>query len=220
MKIGKNIIPDQINDDCIGTSSERLIINCWMSILSTHCRLQSVFSFSIQAQQYYIEAIFYAVDFLYQFYDLNPIYFSLLDHAIRTLEKLASADDQKEMLAEYCDIAAVVFQTAADKTKQDPIYKQIWFNKAKEYRSKADTIRRITSDITHEERIIQLYKTFAESMPHEFIRNLLLDNYRRYENKYSMSEPESDINGLRHRGHRKTQDNDEQTPLLNGLSYR
>ena len=174
----------------------------------------------MEHQQCYIEAIFYAADFLYQFYDLDPIYFSLLDHAIRTLEKLASADDQREMLAEHYDIATVVFQTAADKTKQNPIYKQIWSDKAKEYRSKADTLRRVTSDITHEERIMQLYKTFAESMPHEFIRNLLLDNYRRYENKYSMSEPESDINGLRHRGHRETQDNDEQTPLLNGLSYR
>ncbi len=217
MKTGGNIISDRLSESISIVAHERFVINCWLPILNTYYQLQPNFSFSIQAQQHYIDAIFHTVDFLYQFYDLDPIYFSLLDHAIRTLEKLTSADDQKEMLAEYCDRATIVFQTAADKTEQDLIYKRIWSIKAKEYRSKADTLRGITSDITHEERIMQLYKTFAESVPHEFIRNLLLGNYRRYENSYRVNEPQSDVDGLRRRKHREMQDDDEQAPLLNGL---
>jgi len=202
-------------DDNIGTASERLIINTWLSLLCSCCKIQ--INYSMKHQQHYINAILNTIDFLYQFYDLGPIYFSLLDHAIRTLEKLASSSDHREMLAEYCDKAAVVFQTAADKTRQDAIYKQIWSDKAKEYKSKSDAIRGITVDAPYEERIMHLYRTFAESIPHEFIRNLLLDNYRRYENRYRVSELQPDENGLRHRGHR-TQQFDEQTPLLNGIT--
>jgi len=213
MKTSDKIIPNKI-DDNVGIFSERLVINCCMPILSTYCDLHPNFSFSIQAQQYYIGAIFYAVDFLYQFYNLPPVYFSLLDNAVRTLEKLASLGD-REMLAEYYDKANVVFQTAADKTRQDSIYKQIWSGKAREYNDKANTIRNATPDVSYEERIMQLYSSFAESMPHEFIKNLLLDNYKRYESKCRLSESHSNI-GLHHRGHRNQQD-DERAPLLYGL---
>jgi TPR repeat protein len=212
MKANSNIVPERI--DGIGTARERLVTNCSMLILNSYSKVR--IDDSIEYQQSYIEATLYVVDFLYQFYDLDPIYFSLLDHAVHTLEKLAFAEDQKEMLAEYCDRAAVVFQTAADKTRQNPIYKRIWSIKSKEYREKADAIRGIASDITHEERIMQLYETFAKSMPHEFIKNLLLDNYKRYRNGYTVDEPQSDINGLRYRG-RKVAQNEERTPLLNGF---
>jgi len=215
MRTNAEMMLDKINDNIIGTSSERLIINIWLSLLRSYYKLQ--INSSIQSQQQYINAILNTVDFLYQFYDLGPIYFSLLDHAIRTLEKLASSGDYREMLAEYCDKAAVVFQTGADKTKQCPIYKQIWSNKAKEYKSKSDAIRGIIPSAPYEERIMYLYRTFAENIPHEFIRNLLLDNYRRYESRYRVGESQPDASGLRHRGHR-TQQFDEQTPLLNGIT--
>lgn len=214
MRTNAGMMLDKI-DDSIGTVCERLIINTCLSLLRSYCKLQ--INSSIQSQQHYINAILNTVDFLYQFYDLDPIYFSLLDHAIRTLEKLASSSDHREMLAEYCDKAAVVFQTAADKTRQDAIYKQIWSDKAKEYKSKSDAIRGITLDAPYEERIMHLYRTFAESIKHEFIRNLLLDNYRRYESRYRISEPQPDASGLRYRGH-GTQQFDEQTPLLNGIT--
>ncbi|NVM38072.1 MAG: hypothetical protein HWN81_20930 [Candidatus Lokiarchaeota archaeon] len=211
MKTDNSVIPEKISDN-VGTRAERLIINSCLSLFRSYSKFQ--LDFSIGAQQQYIEGILYALDFLYQFYDLDPIYFSLLDHAIRTLEKLASADDQKEMLAEYCNRAAVVFQTAADKTRQDPIYKRIWSIKAREYINKACAIMEMTFDVTHEERIMQLYKTFAEIMPHEFIKNLLLDNYKRYEDRYKIEEFQTDTNGLHYRGHNVAQD-EELTPLLN-----
>jgi hypothetical protein len=215
MKTNDSVIPEKISDN-IGTRAERLIINSCLSLFRSYSKFQ--LDFSIGAQQQLIEGILYATDFLYQFYDLDPIYFSLLDHAIRTLGKLAPTNDQKEMLAEYCDRAAVVFQIAADKTKQGQIYKEIWSIKSREYGDKADAIRGITSDTTHEERIIRLYKTFAESMPHEFIKSLLLDNCKRYEDKYRVEEFQTDTNGLHYRGHNVVQD-EERTPLLNSLNY-
>jgi len=214
MRTNAKKIPNKV-DDSIGTATEQLIINTWLSILCSYYKLQ--INSSIQSQQHYINAILHTVDFLYQFYDLDPIYFSLLDHAIRTLEKLVSTDDQREMLAEYCDKTAVVFQTAADKTRQDTVYKQIWSNKAKEYKNKADTIKGIMPDALHEDRIMHLYRIFAEGMAHEFIRNLLMDNYRRYESRYRSCEAQSDESGLRHRRQGEIQ-NDERTPLLNGFS--
>jgi hypothetical protein len=189
MMKNSKIIFDKI-DESIGCLQERSIINRWMLVMHSYYKIQ--INYSIGYQCHYINAILCAVDYLYTFYDLDPIYFSLLDYAIRTLERLLTTDDQREMLAEYCDKTAVVFQTAADKTRQDPIYKKIWSDKAKEYKSKADAIRGITPDAPYEERIMHLYRTFAESAPHDFIRDLLMDNYRRYESRLQPagSEPE------------------------------
>ena len=88
MRTDEDIIPIKI-DESISTDTERLFINC--SMFALHAYYKTRVDFSIIYQQQYIKNLLYAVDFLYEYYDLEPIYFSLLDHAVHTLEKLASS---------------------------------------------------------------------------------------------------------------------------------
>jgi hypothetical protein len=73
-----------------------------------------------------------------------------------------------EVLADCLEKAAVIFQTASDKTRMTPedareTYRGIWKEKAQQYSREAFRIRnQKEQDISHETRMLELYRKFSE----------------------------------------------------------
>ena len=88
-----------------------------------------------------------------------------LDNAINYLRIL---NVSHEVLADYLEKAAVIFQTASDKTRMTPedareTYRGIWKEKAQQYSREAFRIRnQKEQDISHETRMLELYRKFSE----------------------------------------------------------
>lgn len=185
MRIGQ-IIPSRVDPSVITCDDlTRLAIDCSMIIMSGYCQCQR--DSTPDSHKHYIDSLFSVVDFLYKYQDLEPIYFSLLDHAVTRLKALLTEDSEKETVAVYLEKAATIFQTATDKTRLDPehgraFYQELWESKAQEYSQEALKVRGQKLTVSHNERMRDLYKTFAE-VESVFTRDLLLVRYQEYKDK-------------------------------------
>lgn len=171
-------------------SLERSIANGYLFLLSSYFCLPN--TSCVQSHEIYIDSLLEIEDFLYfHGQDVSVIYLSLLDNAVSSLKRLSESEhipDYREKLADYLEKAAVIFQTAADKTLLKPeqgrqIYQEIWRNKAQQYSQEAFQIRhQKDQDIPHEIRMQQLYQKFVELAEQEdsFAKNYLVRRCREY----------------------------------------
>jgi hypothetical protein len=153
----------------------------------------------IEPHQWYINNLFEMVDYIYGYYELGNIYFERLEYAVVHLERLSLAQIKdspveeahkvKESLADYLDKAAMIFQTAADKTERETktdteFYQGVYNAKAREYSAKADSYRGILR-FNYTEKMRDLYSKAAEKCKIDFIQVLLQRRADEYQEKYA-----------------------------------
>lgn len=224
MKTGQ-LIPEKVNPTIVICDDlTRSIADCSMLIMSGYCwhQLDEI----SDSHKQYIDALFCVVDFLYKYQDLEPIYFGLLDHAVIRLKILLAQDINKKTVAIYLEKAAIIFQTASDKTRLNPeheriFYQKLWKNKAQQYSQEALEICGQQLTVTHNERMRDLYKAFAE-VESVFTKDLLLERYQEYREKCEIATTHTTLiaagaaesffttDTIRHRhGHSSTKKTDE-----------
>jgi len=153
----------------------------------------------VEVHKSYIDSLFEIIDFLYQRYELGKVYFETLGYAATRLEQLSlaqikdsSAEEAhkiKESLADYLDKAAMIFQTAADKTERETatdteFYRGVYNAKAREYSAKADSYRG-TLRFNYTEKMRDLYGKAAAECKIDFIRVLLQRRAGEYQERYA-----------------------------------
>jgi len=153
----------------------------------------------IEPHQRYINNLFEMIDYLYEYYEPGNVYFEWLEYAIVHLERLSLAQIKdspaeeahkiKESLADYLDKAAMIFQTAADKTERETatdteFYRGVYNAKAREYSAKADSYRG-TLRFNYTEKMRDLYGKAAAECKIDFIRVLLQRRAGEYQEKYA-----------------------------------
>lgn len=164
---------------------EKVIVSGYLCILASY--LSDSCGANIKNHTIYIDTLFDIEEYLYcHDRDITAnitgvIYFSSLDNAINYLRILRAP---YEVLADYLEKSAVIFQTASDKTQMTPedareIYRRIWKKKAQQYSQEAFRIRnQREQDISHETRMLELYHKF--SAPDGFAKKYLQRRYYEY----------------------------------------
>lgn len=247
MKTGQ-ITPGTLDPSIVTCDSLlRLAAECSMMIISDYC--YHLVDRDLTFQEQYIDRLFHIINFLYKYnyfvqhktshnQDLEVLYLSHLDHAVVRLKALMPEDANREMLATYLEKAALIFQTAADKTCREPehdrnFYQEVWQAKTREYLEEAWKLRGqlfpigYDKEINYNERIRDLYQSFA-AIESILNHDLLLERYQEYQKKCTSGDtatptaPNADSPsffsaGLRHRHPQETAsagNTEETAPLL------
>ena len=154
---------------------------------------------SVGSNKDYINAFFWVVDYLYQYYEFSQRHFELLDLAAINLERLSqgkiaalSTDEEKEAsrseLGDYLDKVTLIFQTAADKTN-DIERARFYAVTAEDYSKRADTARGVVSTQSYNEKILSLYgKVISERPEGSFIKGVLKKRAAEYQRKCEAKE--------------------------------
>jgi len=154
---------------------------------------------SVGSNKDYINAFFWVVDYLYQYYEFSQRHFELLNLAATNLERLSqekiaalSIDEEKEAsrseLGDYLDKVTLIFQTAADKTN-DIERARFYAVTAEDYSKRADTARGVVSTQSYNEKILSLYgKVISERPEGSFIKGVLEKRAAEYQRKCEAKE--------------------------------
>lgn len=145
-------------------------------------------------QRHYIDMLFSIVNVLYEYYELGSYFFDSLNTAATQLEKFSIGEFQQQVLPEYFEKTAMIYQIAADKTeikKQRIVFRQkaiLYVQKANDARMKFLSWEQVLSQISHEEQMYQLFqkaaKNYFQNKPYNVdYFQLLAGEYRK---KYSL----------------------------------
>src|SRR3989339_1207735 len=146
----------------------------------------------------YINMFFWVVDYLYQYYEFDLKFFRLLNLAATNLERLSqekiaalSIDEEKEAsrseLGDYLDKVTLIFQTAADKTK-DTERALFYAATAEDYSRRADTARGVVVALNHNEKIVALYEKAARENARFFLGEIFRNRAAEYREKCEAKE--------------------------------
>src|SRR3989339_1512550 len=153
----------------------------------------------IIVHKHYINMFFKAIDYLYQYHhEFDPIFFDLLNFAATNLERLSqekiaalSIDEEKEAsrseLGDYLDKVTLIFQTAADKTK-DTERALFYAATAEDYSKRADTARGVVVALNHNEKIVALYEKAARENARFFLGEIFRNRAAEYREKCEAKE--------------------------------
>src|SRR3989339_147717 len=155
-------------------------------------------SFSIGCSQNYINAFFWIVDYLYQYYEFSQRHFELLNLAAIYVERLSKreidtllTDTAKEAarseLGDYLDKVTLIFQTAADKAADERL-RETYAIKAQKYSRKADTVRGVVVALNHNEKIFALYEKAARENARFFLGEIFRNRAAEYREKCEAKE--------------------------------
>jgi len=153
---------------------------------------------SVGSNKDYINAFFWVVDYLYQYYEFSQRHFELLNLAATNLERLSqekiaalSIDEEKEAsrseLGDYLDKVTLIFQTAADKTK-DTERALFYAATAEDYSKRADTARGVVVALNHNEKIVALYEKAARENARFFLGEIFRNRAAEYREKCEAKE--------------------------------
>ncbi|MDD4762063.1 MAG: hypothetical protein PHZ25_03525 [Candidatus Pacebacteria bacterium] len=184
----KQSIPNELPEHYKNTlkSEERITVNCGLAIMAGHfiIRLALDTTYLLRSAKRYIESLCGVEGSLYNLFDLEPIYFSLLDEAVQTLlQNQSNSAEDRASLIDSLYRAAVIFQTAADKTQQAPVYAEAWAAKSQEYRELAERLEGKGISPNHFAKMEQLYLLFAGQDKRVFIAGPLLEGASRMHKK-------------------------------------